>query len=103
MIYFDSQLPFCFIICVLNLVDTFPKAHASVDFESDSPFKEGIHNGKFVIYDHLDRQMVESSLDQMIADAQKGAGEDKGKKRYGLNEAEDTRGSKRARIEEDDE
>jgi len=40
-------------------------------------------------------------LDQMIADASKGAGEDKGKKRFGLNEAED-RSSKRARIEDDE-
>ncbi|GAB7342932.1 hypothetical protein MBLNU457_g1040t1 [Dothideomycetes sp. NU457] len=40
-------------------------------------------------------------LDQMIADASKDAGEDKGKKRYGLNEAED-RGSKRARIDDDE-
>ncbi|XP_074594214.1 uncharacterized protein LOC141849680 [Brevipalpus obovatus] len=68
MIYFDSQLAFC-LLTIIYTVNIFQNvAYASIDVESESPFKEGIHNGKFVIYDHLDRQMVESSIDQMIAD-----------------------------------
>ncbi|XP_015785759.1 uncharacterized protein LOC107363103 [Tetranychus urticae] len=36
------------------------------DSGSNNDFRENIHNGKFVIYDQIDRQMVESAMDEVM-------------------------------------
>lgn len=75
-----TSLPVMFVVIVVSIVinclqltlteeifDSSPGGGLGAGAGGGNEFRDNIHNGKFVIYDQIDRQMVESSMDEVIA------------------------------------